>query len=35
MSYGLLAKLSFDIASTYNVKLKFDMFLNGIGGIRI
>lgn len=35
MSYGLFWKFSFDIASTYKVKLKFDKFLKGIGGILI
>ena len=35
MSYGLFWKLSFEIVSTYNVKLKFDRFLKGIGGILI
>lgn len=35
MSYGRLEKFSVVIASTYIVKLKFDMFLKGIGGILI
>jgi hypothetical protein len=35
MSYGRFAKFSFVMAYTYIVKLKLDVFLKGIGGIRI
>lgn len=35
MSYARLEKFSLEIASTYKVKLKFERFLNGIGGMRI
>lgn len=35
MSYGLFEKFYVVIASTSIVKLKFDMFLKGMGGMRI